>query len=179
MDFITGHGDNITIFLLGTDDKCKCSVGNKIIQLDHFYPERSLYQEISLELQNCIVTVTNIQKWHFQSLRKIQERTNSSSEHPCMIVFVLQPDCVTQSDVDLLTKYQQHFGKDILENTTVLLYSDTNKRSAKADDKTSRNLQHIVYQCQRKVCEYNTNMEPNDLMKQLMKYWKTVPEYDR
>lgn len=182
--FITGHGniaefgqkDNITILLLGADDRCKCLVGNKIIQLDHFRPERSSYQEISLELQNCVVTVINIQKWR-QSLQKIQERTNSSSEHPCMILFVLQPDCVTRGEFELVKEFQHRFGKKMSENTIVLQFSDKNKRP-QPNDESDNYLQHIVYECQRKTCDFNTNMEPNDFMKQLMKYWKNVSEME-
>lgn len=180
--FITGHenlelheDDYFTIYLLGTDNRRMCLVGNKIVDYDHFQPGQCRYEEVSLEIEGKWFTVLNYQE---SQITQIQERMDSYSGSPCMMVFVLQPDHVSQTDVDILTACLKRFGKKMAENTVVLLVSNENQKSAKPNN-IDGNLKCILYYCQMKVCHFNRNMNQSDLIKQLKKCWRNVPEVQK
>nr|XP_055063252.1 GTPase IMAP family member 6 [Misgurnus anguillicaudatus] len=167
--------DYFTIFLLGTDNRRMCLVGNKIVDYEHFLPGQGRYEEVSLEIEGNWFTVLNYQE---SQLTHIQERMVLYSGSPCMTVFVLQPDHVSQRDVDILRAFHQRFGKKMAENTVVLLVSNENQKSAKPNN-SDENLKCILYYCQMKVCHFNRNMNQSELIKQLKKCWRNVPEVQK
>ncbi|XP_065113648.2 uncharacterized protein [Paramisgurnus dabryanus] len=168
------HEDGyFTIFLLGTDNRRMCLVGNKIVDYEHFTPGPGRFEEVSLEIEGKWFTVLN-----YQELTQIQERMVSYSGSPCMMVFVLQPDHVSQRDMDILRAFHQRFGKKMAENTVVLLVSNENQKSAKPKH-IDENLKRILYYCQMKVCHFNRNMNQSELIKQLKKCWKNVPDVQK
>lgn len=175
MDFITGHDHQICgdmhFFLIGANRWCKCLVGNKILGYEHFLPEQSTSAE-EVSLQIGVKWITVIQ----DPQTVIQRYMETSSRCPCMILFVLQRGHVSQRDMETLVHFQQKFGKKMEENTIVVLVSSEDKTSVRPNKETNENLDSILYQCGRKVCGFNRNLEQRDLIKQLITCHKSVPE---
>lgn len=177
MNFITGHehteqfcGD-IHFFLIGANCWCKCLVGNRILGYEHFLPEQSTStQEVSLQIGVKWITVIQ------EPQTVIQRYMETSSRCSCMILFVLQRDHVSQRDMETCASFQQKLGKKMEENTVVVLVSSEDKTAVRPNKETDENLDSILYQCGRKVCGFNKNLEQHDLIEQLITCNKSVPE---
>lgn len=174
MNFITGHdhteqfcGD-IHFFLIGANCWCKCLVGNQILGYEHFLPESTSTQEVSLQIGVKWITV-------IQEPQAVIQRYMETSSR-CMILFVLQRDHVSQRDMQTFEHFQQKLGKKMEENTVVVLVSSEDKTPVKPNRETDENLDSILYQCGRKVCGFNKNLEQHDLIEQLISCNKSVPE---
>jgi len=176
VDFVTGadHTDqfcgDIHFFLIGAKRWCKCLVGNKILGYEHFLPESTSAEEVSLQIGVKWITVIQ------EPQTVIQRYMETSSWCPCMILFVLQRDHVSQKDMEMFAHFQQKFGNKMEENTVVILVSSEDEASVKPNKETDENLDRILYQCGRKVCGFNKNLEQCDLIEQLITCRKSVPE---
>ncbi|XP_058646046.1 GTPase IMAP family member 8 [Onychostoma macrolepis] len=100
----------------------------------------------------------------------------TSSKSPCMILFVLQRDHVSQRDVETFAHFQPMFGKKMEENTVVVLVSSNTKTSARPNKVTNEHLEKILCRSRRKVCDFNKNLKQSDVIKELITCWKSVPE---
>ncbi|KAK7125511.1 hypothetical protein R3I93_021012 [Phoxinus phoxinus] len=62
------------------------------------------------------------------------------------------------------------------ENTVVVLVSSEDKTSVRPNKETDKNMDSILHQCGRKVCDFNKNLEQCDLIEQLITCHKSGPE---
>lgn len=172
MDFFTGDGHEFCggIFLLGVSNRCKCLVGNNILGFEHFLPKQSTFdEEVSLQIGVQWITVIN------EPQTVIKRYMETSSRSPCMILFVLQRDHVSQRDVETFAHVQPMFGKKMEENTVVGLVS-SDKTSARPNKGTNEHLEKVICRSGRKVCDFNKNLKQSDFIKELITCWKSVPE---
>uniref|UniRef100_A0A8C1IEI7 Zgc:172131 n=1 Tax=Cyprinus carpio TaxID=7962 RepID=A0A8C1IEI7_CYPCA len=168
-----GHTEEFCggIFLLGANSWCKCLVGNRILGFEHFLPEQSTFdEEVSVEIGVQWITVIN------EPQTVIKRYMETSPRCPCMILFVLQHGHVSQRDVEAFAHFQQMFGKKMEENTLVVMVSSDDKKSTRPNKVKNENLETVLYQSGRKVFDFNKNLKQNDLIKQLMTCWKSVPD---
>lgn len=173
--YITGHNNTeedfdgpLTFFLIGANSWCKCMVGNKIIGFEHFLPEHSTYaDEVSLQINDQWITVMQ------EPQTIIQRFTEASSRCAWMILFVLQRDYVSQSDMDAFAHFQQRFGIEMEENTVVVLFNSKDNTSEGANNE---NLESTLSRYGRKLWIFNKNLEQSQVIKQLIAHKKCAPE---
>lgn len=173
MVFFKGDGHEFCggIFLLGANSRCKCLVGNNILGFEHFLPKQSTFdEEISLQIGVQWITVIN------EPQTVIKRYMETSSRSPCMILFVLQRDHVSQRDVETFAHFQPMFGKKMEENTVVVLVSSDTKTSARPNKVINEHLEKVLCRSGRKVCDFNKNMKQSDFIKELITCWKSLSE---
>ncbi|XP_021334769.1 uncharacterized protein isoform X1 [Danio rerio] len=142
-------------------------MGNKIIGFEHFLPEYSTYaDEVSLQINGQWITV-------MQEPQTIMQRfKETSSRCAWMILFVLQCDHVSQKDVDAFAHFQQRFGKEMEENTVVVLFNIKDNTSAGANNE---NLEMTLSRYGRKLWIFNKNLEQSEVIRQLIAHKKCAP----
>ncbi|XP_043106520.1 GTPase IMAP family member 8 isoform X2 [Puntigrus tetrazona] len=158
-------------FLLGANSWCKCLVGNNILGFEHFLPKKSTSdEEVSLQIGAQWITVIN------EPRTVIKSYMEASSRRPCMILFVLQRDHVSQRDVETFAHFQPMFGKKMDENTVVVLVSSDTKTTARPNEVTNEHLEKVLCRSGRRVCDFNKNLKKSDFIEELIACWKSRPE---
>lgn len=166
----------MTVVLLGKISN-KCLVGNNIFQKDHFRSEKVSCEKIVDNVDGkkvCIINTPDLFNKPSSSDQEADsmEELKPSYEGPRVFLLILQDRRVSPEEMEMFTELKKKLGQKMVEQTIVLVNSDTKVSSNSIDKSLSfrKDFNIILNECGNKMCVYSKHTKNTELIKELMKY---------
>ncbi|XP_073730592.1 GTPase IMAP family member 8-like [Misgurnus anguillicaudatus] len=162
--------EHITVVLLGKSNKCKCLIGNIILEKEAFHVQ-IVTCEINkgkVEDENVVIIKTPY-PFNSDPMTDSIELLKPSYAGPRVFLLVLKENKVSSKELEMLTELKKTFGQQMVENTIVLFNNE--KPIIKNDFH-----KQLLKECGNRCCLYNKHMKGDQLVDQLMKYTKEMME---
>ncbi|XP_065121225.1 GTPase IMAP family member 8-like [Paramisgurnus dabryanus] len=171
-------GQYTTVMLLGKSNKCKCLIGNIIIETEPFRQE-IIKCEINMgkvEDENVVIIKTPY-PFNSDPITDSIEMLNPSYTGSHVFLLVLKENKVSSKELEMFNQLKQRFGEQMVENTIVLCNTET-KMSASLKEITFKNDSHkqLLEECGNRVCFYNKQTTKGELVKHLKGHIKEIME---
>ncbi len=172
----SGSKRMMTVVLLGKISNNKCLVGNTIFQKDHFRSEVSCEKIIDNVDGKKVCIINTPDLFHKPSSSDPEadsvEELKPSYEGPRVFLLVLQDRMVSPEEMEMFTELKKKLGQKMVEQTIVLVNSDTKVSSNSIDTSLSfrKDSNIILNECGNRLCVYSKYTKNSQLIKELMNY---------
>ncbi|XP_065117483.1 GTPase IMAP family member 8-like isoform X1 [Paramisgurnus dabryanus] len=171
-------GQYMTVVLLGKNNKCKCLIGNIILEKEAFHVQIDACEKImgKVEDENVVIIKT---PYPFDSdpMTDRIELMKPSYAGSHVFLLVLKENKASLKEIDMFNQLKQRFGEQMVQNTIVLCNTET-KLSASLKEITFKNEFHkqLLDECENRVCFYNKQTTKGELVKHLKYHIKEIME---